>query len=90
MASVKVYSSSVSGNLMVKKHTTRILDILRGRKVEVEEVDLSVDEEAKEYMQSKSGKNSLPQIFANGEYKGGLEQLEEANEDGAVKEFLGI
>ncbi|KAJ3108168.1 hypothetical protein HDU97_002080 [Phlyctochytrium planicorne] len=90
MDGVVVYSSSVSGSLQVKKHTTRIIDILRGRKVEVTEVDVSVDEEAKEYMQSKSGKNALPQIFSNGEYKGGLEQLEEANEDGLVKEFLGL
>ncbi|KAJ3116028.1 Alanine--tRNA ligase [Phlyctochytrium bullatum] len=67
--SVIVYSSSVSGNLMVKKHTTRIIDILRGRRIEFMEVDVSVDEDAKHFMQSKSGKNVLPQIFSHGEYR---------------------
>ncbi|KAJ3165014.1 hypothetical protein HK101_000321 [Irineochytrium annulatum] len=87
---VTIYVSSVSGNLFAKKATTRVLDILAARKIDATEVDISTDEEAKEYMFSKSGKKTLPQIFVEGEFKGTLEELDEANEDGRVKEFLGV
>ncbi|KAJ3031202.1 hypothetical protein HDV00_008485 [Rhizophlyctis rosea] len=87
---VTLYYSSVSGALMVKKKQSRVQDIFAARKVEYDLVDVAADEDAKDYMQSKSGKNSLPQIFVDGEYKGGPDELEEANEDGAVQEWLGL
>ncbi|KAJ3275558.1 hypothetical protein HK104_003866 [Borealophlyctis nickersoniae] len=89
-ARVILYYSSVSGALLVKKAQSRVENILKARKVEYDLVDVAADEEAKDYMQSKSGKNSLPQIFVDGEYKGGPDELEEANEDGAVQSWLGI
>ncbi|KAI8918516.1 hypothetical protein DFJ77DRAFT_455885 [Powellomyces hirtus] len=67
---VTLYYSSVSGALQVKKQTTRVQDILAARKVAYDLVDVAADEDAKEYMQRKSGKNALPQIFVDGEYKG--------------------
>lgn len=37
-----------------------------------------------------SGKNDLPQIVVEGQYKGGCGELDEANEDGLVHKFLGL
>ncbi|KAI9007217.1 thioredoxin-like protein, partial [Gaertneriomyces semiglobifer] len=69
-ARVTLYYSSVSGALMVKKQQSRVQDIFAARKIQFDLVDVAADEEAKEFMQRKSGKNTLPQIFVDGEYKG--------------------
>ncbi|KAI9099403.1 thioredoxin-like protein [Phlyctochytrium arcticum] len=87
---VMVYMSSVAGSTPVKKAQTRLEAIFAARKIKYDSVDVAADEEAKEYMLEKSGKNSLPQIFVDGEYKGGIEALEEANEDDAVQKWLGL
>ncbi|TPX71708.1 hypothetical protein SpCBS45565_g00777 [Spizellomyces sp. 'palustris'] len=87
---VTIYYSSVSGALQVKKQQTRVQDILAARKVEYEMVDVAADEDAKDYMYRKSGKNTLPQIFVDGEYKGGHDELDEANEVGEVPQWLGL
>ncbi|TPX57794.1 hypothetical protein PhCBS80983_g03572 [Powellomyces hirtus] len=100
---VTLYYSSVSGALQpsgvrsqVKKQTTRVQDILAARKVAYDLVDVAADEDAKEYMQRKSGKNALPQIFVDGEYKGdrmglqGHDELDEANEIEEVPKWLGL
>ncbi|KAJ3152023.1 SH3 domain-binding glutamic acid-rich-like protein 3 [Geranomyces variabilis] len=89
-ARVIIYYSSVSGSMPVKKAQTRVQDILAARKVEFELVDVAADEDAKDYMQSKSDKNALPQIFVDGEFVGLHAELEEANEDGKVAEWLGL
>lgn len=41
-------------------------------------------------MSKASGKNDLPQLFVDGAFKGLCEDLENANEDGAVLQFLGL
>ncbi|KAI8804092.1 thioredoxin-like protein [Cladochytrium replicatum] len=87
---VVVYQSSVAGNRLVKQSQARIEAILNARKVAFSVVDVAVDEEAKLYMQGKSGKTVLPQIFVDGEFKGLIDQLEEANENGEVPQFLGV
>ncbi|KAJ3400041.1 hypothetical protein HDV05_001377 [Chytridiales sp. JEL 0842] len=87
---VVLYMSSVPASIKIRKDTSRVIDILTARKIEFVQVDVATDEEAKEYMRSKCGNSMLPKLFVNGEHKGGADQLEEANEDGAVKEWLGI
>jgi len=94
-ARVVVYESSVAGNIVVKKNTETVKAILTGKKIEFTAVDLSVSSKDKEYMHTHSkskDKNSLPQIFVDGSYKGGFDELNEANEDGAdaVKALLGV
>jgi glutaredoxin-related protein len=41
-------------------------------------------------MYLKSAVKDLPQIFSEGEFKGLCEQLDEANEFGELKKFLGV
>lgn len=89
---VIVYVSSVAGNLLVNKAQERVERILQARKVVFKTVDISLPEnnDAKEYMQQKSGKKVLPQIFVDGEFKGLVDQLEEANEFEEVPQWLGV
>ncbi|TPX44109.1 hypothetical protein SeMB42_g04435 [Synchytrium endobioticum] len=89
-ARVTLYYSSVSGNSAMKKQHTRIQDILYARKIEFVEVDVAADEKAKDYMKAKSGKATLPQIFVDGNYKAGHDEIEASNEDNAVQQLLGL
>lgn len=41
-------------------------------------------------MYSTSGVKELPQIFVDEKFKGICEQLDEANEYGELKKFLGV
>ena len=41
-------------------------------------------------MKSKSGKTILPQVFTDGEYKAGYDEIDAANEDNAVQALLGV
>ncbi|EGF80945.1 hypothetical protein BATDEDRAFT_24491 [Batrachochytrium dendrobatidis JAM81] len=67
---VTLYYSSVSGMVKVKKAQSRIQDLLAAHKVPYTMLDIAAEEDAKKYMQSKSGSNVIPQIFVDGEYKG--------------------
>ncbi|KXS14693.1 thioredoxin-like protein [Gonapodya prolifera JEL478] len=85
---IVIYSSQVSGSRIVQTQQRTIEQWLNARKVPFEIVDVSVDQEKKVYMQSKSAKTTLPQVFANGEYAGSFDELEGANEDGNLLDFL--
>lgn len=87
---IQIYYSSVPGSIKVRKDTTRAQDILSIKKIPFELVDVSQGDTDKAYMQEKSGKNVLPQIFVDGEYKGLCEELDEANEFGETHQWLGL
>ncbi|KAI8927948.1 thioredoxin-like protein [Entophlyctis helioformis] len=89
-ARVQIYYSSVSGMTKIKKAQTRIEDLLAAFKLPYELIDIAADEDAKAYMQAKSGKAVIPQIFVDGEYKGTCEELDEANENGEGRQWLGL
>lgn len=86
---VTLYYSSVPGSVKIRKETTRVNDILSARKVQFEKIDVT-QENHKDVMLKESGKNELPQIFVDGVFKGLCEDLENANEDNAVNQFLGV
>jgi glutaredoxin-related protein len=85
---IQIYYSSVPSTLKVRKDTTRVQDILTANKVEFEMLDVASNQDHKEYMQQKSQKKILPQIFVDGEFKGSCEELEEANEFGETLKWL--
>ncbi|KAJ3396184.1 hypothetical protein HDU92_003856 [Lobulomyces angularis] len=97
-AKVKIYTSGVAGNVFVNKNQTRIEFILSAKKIDFQLIDLSLDSNTvdKEYTKKKSFGKKLPLIYSwdntlnSFEYRGGIEELEEANENGLaeVKKFL--
>ncbi|KAI8830318.1 hypothetical protein BJ741DRAFT_712250 [Chytriomyces cf. hyalinus JEL632] len=92
MAQVAVFFSEVAANIKVKKDTTRMFDLLTIHKVEFTKTDVSIDEEAKAYMKehSQAKPGVLPLLFVRGSFKGTLIEMEEANEDGALLQWLGL
>jgi len=90
---IVVYFSSVSGSTMVSKHTSSIKTILETKKIKYESIDVSTtaNQQQKDYMHLHSknkDKNSLPQIFVRGSYKGGYDEFNDANETGTLEAFL--
>lgn len=87
---ITVYYSSVSHGSKFKKELSRIEQLFQAFKIEYSLSDVAADEEAKNYMYSNSPKKELPQIFIDGKYKGQCDDLDEANEFGELKQFLGV
>ena len=53
MARVTIYHSSVPGSLKVRKDQQRVQDLLTMKKIAFDMVDVSVDEDGKNYMVSR-------------------------------------
>jgi len=89
-AGVIVYTSEVSGNLATKKHQAQLELFLNNAKIPFKKVDVSVEAGEKDFMIKTSGKRELPQVFVNGQFKGLFDEVEGHNEDGDLKEWLGV
>jgi len=95
---IRVFISGNSGNKEIVTHQHRILMILDGLSINIEEVDISAPgmEEARDFMRAngkkKDGERHVlpPQIFNGEKYCGDYEDFDVANEDDELEEFLGI
>ncbi|XP_070567499.1 SH3 domain-binding glutamic acid-rich-like protein 2 [Ptychodera flava] len=90
---VKVYYSSVSSSKEIKKHQQAVFMVLEAKKIEFERIDISIDEESKNFMwsnskQPESGKPLPPQIFSDDEYCGNFDDFDEATETKKLRRFL--
>eukprot|EP01134_Creolimax_fragrantissima_P007013 CFRG7013T1 len=92
MSKIELYTSSVSGNRKVDHETKLIKMYLNAQKIGFEEVDISLDEyqDKKKNLLNKSGDRAIPKVFVDDEYKADYETLMYANEDGLVKQALGL
>jgi len=87
-----LFMSSVAANVIVEKSTDRVKALLGAQKVTWKPIDISINTEAKAYMQTHSTNakpTTIPQVFKDGKYIGTADELDEANEDGALKKLLG-
>ena len=57
-------------------------DLLRSKKVDFEEIDVSEDDDMREKLLHMSGRETVPQIFADGRPIGGYEELVEFYKSG--------
>ncbi|XP_077986728.1 SH3 domain-binding glutamic acid-rich protein homolog [Glandiceps talaboti] len=86
---VKVYYSSVSSSLEIKKAQQKIFMVLEGKKIAFERVDISADDEAKKFMLEKTTEHALPpQIFNDDQYCGDFESFDESVEMETLDSFL--
>ena len=88
-----LYTSSVAASIAIDKNTERCIFILNNFKLKYSQIDVAVSTVDKEYMHANSkaeNKRLLPQIFYNGEYIGGKDEIDDANEHGELKELLKI
>ncbi|KNC78196.1 hypothetical protein SARC_09366 [Sphaeroforma arctica JP610] len=92
MTRVEIFTSSVSGNRKVDGETKSIKMFFDAHKIEYKEIDISLDEneDKKKYLLAKSGSRTIPKVFVDDEFKGDYETLMYANEDGLLKQSLGL
>ncbi|CAH8624258.1 unnamed protein product [Heterobilharzia americana] len=91
---LKIYTSTLSGNLKVKKEQGLILSLLNSKKVDFKEIDLSdISNESEKcalFEELKKMEKSLvpPHIFLDNEYLGSFEEFYEALEMEELESFL--
>ncbi|XP_042296367.1 SH3 domain-binding glutamic acid-rich-like protein 3 [Sceloporus undulatus] len=90
MASLTVYSTSVTGSREIKSQQSEVTRILDGKNIKYNLVDISQDNTLREEMRTKSGnpKAIPPQIFNGDHYCGDYELFVEAVEQNTLQEFL--
>ncbi|XP_054474284.1 SH3 domain-binding glutamic acid-rich-like protein 3 [Anoplopoma fimbria] len=88
--SIKVFYTSVSGSIKIKKHQQKIFDVLDSKKINYEAVDIAQDPEHKAAMRELAKDDSaLPPQICNGEhYCGDYTAFEIAVEDETLDGFL--
>lgn len=86
---IQLYMSTVSSNLEIKKHQQHIVQVLEGKGIDFEQIDVSSNEDAKNKMRELAGPTSLPPQLAKGNtYLGDFEQFQTAIEEESLEEFL--
>lgn len=64
--------------------------LLRSKGVNFEEIDLFRDPRAREEVQQRTGRRTVPQIFIDGVSVGGFDEIKQMDEDGELDRMLGI
>ncbi|KAG0171423.1 hypothetical protein DFQ28_004940 [Apophysomyces sp. BC1034] len=90
---VQVYMSSVSTNSAIKRNQESMQTMLTSSQIQYQVVDVAQSEQALQYMRRQSTTDrgrakSLPQIFVGGEYRGQLEDLTTAIDNGQLEHLL--
>lgn len=90
---IKLYTSTVSGSIKVSKATEKIENILTAQKIEFEVIDVSRNEEAKNFLKENKPDPAqlgitLPQVWNGDKFAGDYTQIEDANEWGELKKVL--
>ena len=83
MTKVKMYTTPICPYCVRAKH------LLRKKGVEVEEIDIFMDSEARAEMEAKSGgRRSVPQIFVGETHVGGCDDLYAMDREGKLDPLL--
>ncbi|XP_071335179.1 SH3 domain-binding glutamic acid-rich-like protein 3 [Trachinotus anak] len=87
---LKVFFSSVSGSLEMKKNQDRIFSVLGSKKIPFEAVDISQNSEDKDLMRKRAGNpTALPPQICNGDvYCGDITAFDNAIEMEQLEQFL--
>eukprot|EP00741_Cyanophora_paradoxa_P023992 tig00021719_g23168.t1 len=80
--SVVLYLVSEASTAKVRADCRKVKDTLLMCKVEHEEVNLSYEPARRADMIRLSGKSDLPQVFVNGRYIGGADEIQELLDSG--------
>ena len=83
MKSVRIYTTPIC------PYCARAKSLLKKKGAEVDEVDVFMDEAAREEMEAKSGgARSVPQIFIGDTHVGGCDELYALEKDGKLDPLL--
>ncbi|MGH7804980.1 MAG: glutaredoxin 3 [Candidatus Binatia bacterium] len=79
---VKIYTTSYCGYCRMAKA------LLTSRKIAFEEVDVTSDEEARDWLVQETGRRTVPQIFIGEESIGGYQELAALDANGELATWL--
>lgn len=83
MAKVEVYTADYCPHCVAAKN------LLAGKGVEFEEIDVTTDQEGRaKLMERSGGRRTIPQIFINGQHIGGNDDLQALNREGKLDPLL--
>ncbi|KAL0078850.1 SH3-binding, glutamic acid-rich protein-domain-containing protein [Phycomyces blakesleeanus] len=92
---IQVYYSSVSGNPVIKKNQESIQQLLGGKSLEFEMIDVASSEAALKHMKLANNNGStvgrakeVPQLFVGGEYRGQYDDVLRAVEEDCLETLL--
>ena len=66
----------------------RARNLLGTRNLSFEEIDVEADPKSREEMKSRSGRNTVPQIFIGATHVGGFDDLNALDRDGGLDRLL--
>jgi GrxC family glutaredoxin len=69
---------------------TRAKALLRTKHIDFEEIDITLDEHLREEVTRLSGRRTVPQIFIDGKFLGGFDDIKELDMSGELDRLLGI
>ena len=82
MKQVRVYTTRICGYCVMAKRLLNSLDIA------FEEIDVSRDYEARQWLVTATGQRTVPQIFIGEQSVGGYTELAALNRDGRLVEAV--
>jgi glutaredoxin 3 len=84
MSRVIIYTTSYC------PYCSRAKALLRFKRVEFEEIDVTTDPARRAEMQRLSGRFTVPQIFINGHPIGGYDDARQLDDEGKLDQLLGL
>ncbi|KAI6870159.1 hypothetical protein KC338_g2771 [Hortaea werneckii] len=84
-----LYTSLTAGSSHIITATSRMETILKANKIPFQAIDTATDEKAHRLWQRRAGQRKLPGLVKEGYVIGDLEEVEEWNEYGELKENIG-
>ncbi|KAK1075803.1 hypothetical protein LTR74_000211 [Friedmanniomyces endolithicus] len=84
-----LYTSLTAGSSHIITATSRMETILKANKIPFQAIDIATDEKARRLWQRRAAKRKLPGLVKEGYVIGDLDEVEEWNEFGELKENIG-
>ncbi|KAL8792885.1 MAG: hypothetical protein Q9195_004527 [Heterodermia aff. obscurata] len=84
-----LYTSLTAGSSQIITATSRLETILKAHRIPFQALDVATDEKARMLWGRRAGKKKLPGLVRMGLIVGDLEEIEEWNEYGELKDHLG-
>ncbi|KTW28367.1 hypothetical protein T552_01627 [Pneumocystis carinii B80] len=85
---LQLYTSFASASLFIQSSTSRLQFLLETARLPFEIVDLASNPAAKELWYRSNNGKSLPAVIKEGKILGNIHDIENANENGLLKEVL--
>ncbi|ALC18146.1 Glutaredoxin, GrxC family [Desulfuromonas soudanensis] len=84
MKNVEIYTKSYC------PYCSRAKELLRIKEIPYTEYDVTVDPALEEEMRRRSGRETVPEIFVEGQLIGGCSELFDLDEEGELDRLLGL